>query len=74
MNRNIYHRVEVCFPIYNEQIKSELKEIIQAQCDDNVQAVTIDGSQRNIPVASSGGKEIRSQERIYEIVANRHDK
>src|SRR5580765_7688309 len=26
MNRNIYRRIEVCFPLYDETIKKELKE------------------------------------------------
>ena len=33
MNRNIYRRVEVCFPIYDETIKSEMLKLIEIQLE-----------------------------------------
>jgi len=42
MNRNIYHRIEVCFPIYDEGVKHEIIKIIDLLMHDNVQAVTLD--------------------------------
>ncbi|MFT4092345.1 MAG: polyphosphate kinase 1 [Niabella sp.] len=38
MERNIYRRIEVCFPVQDEAIKNLLKRIIQIQLADNVQA------------------------------------
>lgn len=37
MNRNIYSRVEVCFPVYDEGLKQLLIKIINLQLNDNVQ-------------------------------------
>lgn len=31
MNRNIYRRIEVCFPLYDEKLRAEIKEIIRLQ-------------------------------------------
>jgi polyphosphate kinase len=31
MNRNIYRRIEVCFPLYDEQLRREIKEILRLQ-------------------------------------------
>lgn len=31
MNRNIYRRIEVCFPLYDEKLRAEIKEIIHLQ-------------------------------------------
>jgi polyphosphate kinase len=31
MYRNLHHRVEVVFPLYNEQIKEEVKEYLRIQ-------------------------------------------
>ena len=31
MNRNIYRRIEVCFPLYHESLRTEIKEIIRLQ-------------------------------------------
>ena len=34
MNRNIYRRVEVCFPVYDEAIKAELLQLVDIQLED----------------------------------------
>jgi len=67
MNRNIYRRVEVCFPVYDDIIKRELKEMISIQLKDNVQAVIIDEHLNNCapPVEN---ETIRSQEVIYQMI------
>jgi len=70
MNRNIYRRIEVCFPIYNEQIKQEMIEIIEIQKHDNVQAVCIDENMDNIPV-KTGEVLVSSQHDIYELLKNK---
>ncbi|MBB6238825.1 polyphosphate kinase [Pedobacter sp. AK013] len=70
MNRNIYRRIEVCFPIYNEQIKQEMIAIIEIQKQDNVQAVCIDENMNNIPVKKSEPL-IESQHDIYELLKNK---
>jgi polyphosphate kinase len=68
MNRNIYRRIEVCFPIYNQQLKDELRQIIKYQLDDNLQAVRIDRELSNAPVELTGSL-VRSQEAIYKYLS-----
>ncbi|CAH0300421.1 Polyphosphate kinase [Pedobacter sp. Bi27] len=70
MNRNIYRRIEVCFPIHNEQIKQEMIDIIEIQKQDNVQAVCIDENMNNIPVKGSGAL-VESQYDIYQLLKNK---
>jgi len=70
MNRNIYRRIEVCFPIYNEQIKQEMIDIIEIQKQDNVQAVCIDENMNNIPVKGIGTP-VESQYDIYQLLKNK---
>ncbi|MEJ5960987.1 polyphosphate kinase 1 [Pedobacter immunditicola] len=36
MNRNIYTRIEVCFPIYDPQLKKELIALMALQLDENI--------------------------------------
>ncbi len=67
MNRNIYHRVEVCFPIYDAAIKNELLEITNLQLNDNTQAVTLNNNLMNIP-ASNGQPTLCSQKAIYDYL------
>lgn len=37
MNRNIYNRIEVCFPVYDQELKQILIKILNLQLNDNVQ-------------------------------------
>ncbi|MEP7109717.1 MAG: polyphosphate kinase 1 [Ferruginibacter sp.] len=69
MNRNIYSRIEVCFPVYDKSIREELKRIIQIQLEDNTQAVRINGLLQNIPVKNEN-ELIRSQEKIFQLLGS----
>jgi polyphosphate kinase len=37
MNRNIYSRIEVCFPIYDAKLKEIIMKIVNLQLHDNAQ-------------------------------------
>lgn len=69
MNRNIYHRIEVCFPVYHPRIKEQILNIINLQWNDNVQGVWIDYNCNNIP-AESLQPPLRSQEMIHRFLNN----
>jgi polyphosphate kinase len=68
MNRNIYRRIEVCFPIYDEQLKNQLMEILSIQWSDTAQAVLIDNALNNVRIPKLAGA-IRSQEAIYQFLS-----
>jgi polyphosphate kinase len=70
MNRNIYKRIEVCFPVYDEQLKAEMLELINIQLSDNVKAVKINDQLQNVSI-DSGERPVRSQEVIYNKLAKR---
>jgi polyphosphate kinase len=67
MNRNIYHRIEVCFPVYDETIKEEILQLVDLQIRDNAQAVYLDTQLNNIPV-KQGTPVVRSQQDIYQYL------
>jgi polyphosphate kinase len=67
MKRNIYRRIEVCFPIYQDTLKTELNDILALQWGDNVKAVWIDANGENQPVSLSENP-IRSQVEIYQYL------
>jgi polyphosphate kinase len=69
MNRNIYHRIEVCFPIYDASIRRQLREIIDLQCRDCVKAVSIDKDMNSSPVTSTYAEKVRSQYAVYDWIA-----
>jgi polyphosphate kinase len=68
MNRNIYHRIEVCFPVYDEAIKSQVMAIVDLQLADNVQAVYLDENLQNVPV-KTGTPNIQAQQEIYKLLS-----
>ncbi|QNL50502.1 polyphosphate kinase 1 [Olivibacter sp. SDN3] len=63
MNRNIYRRIEVCFPIHDVELKNRLCKIIQLQLQDDVAAVNLDHCLNNVEKPSKNG--IHAQEDIY---------
>ncbi|MBT1690820.1 polyphosphate kinase 1, partial [Dawidia soli] len=69
MNRNIYRRVEVCFPLRDEALKTVVKNIVRLQLQDTAQAVLLDDHLRNIPVTPPPGvAPVRSQQQIAEMI------
>jgi polyphosphate kinase len=47
MNRNIYHRIEVCFPIKNELYKQQLLKYLDIQLADDTSATSINYLSQN---------------------------
>jgi polyphosphate kinase len=70
MNRNIYGRIEVCFPIYDPELKAKLIAILNIQLADNVQAVTLNEALQNYYVDRQEQEPLRSQEAIYQFLAD----
>jgi polyphosphate kinase len=68
MNRNIYHRIEVCYPVYDEAVKNEVIKIIDLQLRDNVQAVMLDEELENVPVLKEKPA-IQAQREIYRLLS-----
>jgi polyphosphate kinase len=64
MLRNLDHRLEVTCPIWNEEIKHELKDILNIQLQDNVKARWLDNELNNEYVRTTR-KKIRSQVETY---------
>jgi len=65
MKRNLSRRIEVAFPIYDAQIKNEIKTYLNIQLEDNVKARIIDEKQKNEYFSGNPDKKIRSQIEIY---------
>ena len=74
MTRNIENRVEVSCPIYDEEIKEELKDIFEIYWNDNVKARLINKNQDNSYRSINNKKQIRSQFKIYDYHKKQLDK
>ena len=69
MNKSMYRRIEVCYPVYDESIKKELMQLIEIQLCDNQKAVALDQQLNNIFIESKNDQpKIRSQESIYHLL------
>ncbi len=64
MRRNLEHRVEATVPIWHEELKQELKDILNIQLQDNVKARWLDNQLSNEYVRTTK-KKIRSQVETY---------
>jgi polyphosphate kinase len=65
MTRNLDNRVEVASPIYDTELKKEIRRIIDIQLNDNVKAREIDECQGNTFRKNTNAEKIRSQFEIY---------
>jgi polyphosphate kinase len=70
MNRNIYRRIEVCFPVYDEGLKRTIEEIVNIQLKDNIRAVALNQHMENIFI-SADGMPVRSQLEIAVYLRNK---
>jgi polyphosphate kinase len=65
MIRNLDHRVEATCPVIDDNIKKELKDILNIQLKDNVKARWLDNKLSNEYVRDDGSHKVRSQVETY---------
>src|SRR6187431_1226570 len=68
MNRNLYSRIEVIFPIYDEKMKKEINDILQLQLNDNRKAVLFRADLSNEKILTIDDRSIPAQKAIYNYV------
>jgi polyphosphate kinase len=69
MNKSMYRRVEVCFPVYDEKIRQQMIQLMTMQLEDNAKAVLLNEQMQNISLKPGNDQPlIRSQEAIYNFL------
>ena len=68
MSRNLYSRIEVIFPVYDEKLKKEINDILQLQLNDTRKAVLVRADLSNEKILTIGDRSIPAQEAIYNYV------
>jgi polyphosphate kinase len=71
MTRNLDRRIEVGFPILDDRIKKELKDILIIQLQDNTKAREINAMNNNNYIGRDEKKRHRSQVDIYQYLKNK---
>lgn len=74
MPRNLDHRVEVVTPVYDEDIKANLRKVVEYGLKDTLQGRIVDGLGTNLE--NTGNEVFRSQETLYReyLEENRNEK
>lgn len=67
MIRNIYRRIEVCFPVYDAVIRKDLIYMLQLQFRDNIKATLTGAEGSNLPIKAAKEK-VRSQYEIFQYL------
>ena len=67
MTRNLDRRIEITCPIYDEDIKDEIREMINLQLKDNVKSRIINTAQDNPYVRSDSQQPLQSQDELYKF-------
>lgn len=66
MNRNIYHRIETCFPLLNPVLSDKIQEMFAIQFDDDSEATLLDDRGQNRSITRLQGNV--SQQQIFDYL------
>jgi polyphosphate kinase len=72
MPRNLNRRIEIACPVYNQEIREELKEMLNIQLKDNSKARILDPGLLNEYNMGDVEKSYRAQEDYYNFIKNKH--
>ena len=72
MSRNFEHRVEVGFPVLDENVRQEIRDIIEFQLQDNVKSRDINKQNNNKYHRNRLSNKVRAQLQTYNYLKNKH--
>ena len=72
MNRNLNRRIELAFPVYDENIKAEVLQILKLQLSDNTKARMLDKAHNNLPKTTPAKEKLRAQIETYNMLKNKN--
>ncbi|MGZ3921942.1 MAG: polyphosphate kinase 1, partial [Bacteroidia bacterium] len=75
MSRNLDSRSEVAVPIYSEEVRKQIKDIINIQLSGNTKVRILDRKQENhYKRPKPGEKKVRAQDAVYEYLKKDNEK
>jgi polyphosphate kinase len=74
MTRNLDHRIEVTCPIFDKNIKCEIRKVFDIQWDDNIKARIFDATQSNTFVKPGKNAPNQSQIEVYNWLKKGNEK
>src|SRR5690606_2467147 len=74
MSRNLDNRSEVAVPIYNDEVRKQIKDIIRIQLAGNTKVRILDSRQENrYRQPAPGEPRVRAQDEIYNYLKNEEE-
>ncbi len=71
MNRNLYHRIEVCVPVQNSDLKKELIDYFELQWKDNDKAVILTSNLEQQKTITNQQEIFNAQQSIYKYLQSK---
>lgn len=68
MTRNLYRRIEVCFPVLDSTLKASLVQVLDIYLKDNLKATWVTAGGNHNPVTGNKGKRLQAQASMYQWV------
>ena len=72
MPRNLDHRVEVITPVYDPDIKEEMKRVVEYGLKDTLQGRIVDGT-NDFHALADDETPFRSQEALYDYYVSKNE-
>ena len=69
MQRNFDRRIEIAFPVLEPALQNRLNDILEIQLGDNIKGRWMEPDGRYLRAKTDGSNGLRSQERLYALVA-----
>ncbi|MEO1436376.1 MAG: polyphosphate kinase 1, partial [Bacteroidota bacterium] len=73
MRRNLSYRIETAFPLYDPDIRKQVKDLLQIQLNDNVKARIIDGKNNDAYKRDGSDLPVRAQLESYYYFKRREE-
>ncbi|MCE7039505.1 polyphosphate kinase 1 [Dyadobacter sp. CY312] len=65
--RNLHRRIDVCFPILDENLKGQIRQVLRNYFNDNQKSVRLDLYQNNLRITDETRVKVRAQEANYKL-------
>lgn len=66
--RNLHRRIDICFPVLDENLKNQMRQVLRNYANDNQKSVRLDLYQNNLRIAEDFRIKVRAQEVNYKLV------
>jgi len=74
MKRNLYRRIEVIYPVYNDQLVAEIRQILDFQINDNTKAVWLGSDLKNHTIQPEPSeRKVRAQLDTYKWLRKKEE-